>query len=699
MPIPIAAASYLTAALAFLILAVLVLLRWRNRTASMWILAASVLSFLWAAQLGLIAWQQDVGAVISGGILEVGRNAGWFAVLLAVLATGDTRARVHTRSLRIWIGVTAAFLLATLIPIALPGLTGDGPWHGMSILLMTIAGLVLVEQVFRNTPPQRRWEIKFLCLGLGGMFAFDLFLFADLVLFQTLDSPSWQARGLVNALVVPLIAISVSRRLPQREGPVVSRHLLFHTASLTGAGLYLLAVGGAGYYLRHFGGELGALLQVTFLFGAALILLLVLFSGSVRARLRIFLAKHFFKYRYDYRAEWLRFTGTLSAEDAAMPFQQRAIHAIGELVESPGGLLWVRTDDGTFTLEGALNLGEPSYPAQPPESPLVDFLQTTGWVIDLDEFRREPKIYRGLRLPEWLLENPRHWSVVPLLKGDDLEGFVVLGQPLAPHRIDWEERDLLKTAGRQLAVYVALAQTSEALLEARQFETFHRLTAFLVHDLKNISAQLSLICSNAERHRDNPEFIADAFQTVAHARDRLERTQAQLRNAQPTPSARHKLMPLGEVLAGVARESSHVRPAPQLDIRHTADVKGDPDGLRNVLLHLVRNAQEATPDDGRVTLSLDTDGYWATILVEDNGAGIEEEFLRRRLFRPFQTTKGNAGMGIGLYEARDQVIRMGGRIEVDSTVGQGTRFIIRLPRHDREGVVASELGEQVTQNG
>ncbi|TVS19213.1 MAG: PEP-CTERM system histidine kinase PrsK [Gammaproteobacteria bacterium] len=699
MPIPIAAASYLTAALAFLILAVLVLLRWRNRTASMWILAASVLSFLWAAQLGLIAWQHDVGAVISGGILEVGRNAGWFAVLLAVLATGDTSARVHTRSLRIWIGVTAAFLLATLIPIALPGLTGDGPWHGMSILLMTIAGLVLVEQVFRNTPPQRRWEIKFLCLGLGGMFAFDLFLFADLVLFQTLDSPSWQARGLVNALVVPLIAISVSRRLPQREGPVVSRHLLFHTASLTGAGLYLLAVGGAGYYLRHFGGELGALLQVTFLFGAALILLLVLFSGSVRARLRIFLAKHFFKYRYDYRAEWLRFTGTLSAEDAAMPFQQRAIHAIGELVESPGGLLWVRADDGTYTLEGALNLGEPGYPAQPPESPLVDFLQTTGWVIDLDEYRREPKIYRGLRLPEWLLENPRHWSVVPLLKGDDLEGFVVLGQPLAPHRIDWEERDLLKTAGRQLAVYVALAQTSEALLEARQFETFHRLTAFLVHDLKNISAQLSLICSNAERHRDNPEFIADAFQTVAHARDRLERTQAQLRNAQPTPATRHKLIPLEKVLAGVARESSHVRPAPQLDIRHTADVKGDPDGLRNVLLHLVRNAQEATPDDGRVTLSLDTDGYWATILVEDNGAGIEEEFLRRRLFRPFQTTKGNAGMGIGLYEARDQVIRMGGRIEVESTVGQGTRFTIRLPRLDREGVVAGELGEQVTQNG
>jgi len=94
----------------------------------------------------------------------------------------------------------------------------------------------------------------------------------------------------------------------------------------------------------------------------------------------------------------------------------------------------------------------------------------------------------------------------------------------------------------------------------------------------------------------------------------------------------------------------------------------------------VRNAQEATPDEGRVRLTLYTEDAWAVILVEDNGSGIDEEFLRRRLFRPFQTTKGNAGMGIGLYEARDQILRMGGRIDVQSRVGEGTLFTLRLPR-------------------
>jgi putative PEP-CTERM system histidine kinase len=678
---PITTLSYLTAALALLILAVLALTRLRNRPGILWVLVASLLSLVWALYLALVSWQFGQSAAISAGMFEVGRNAGWFAVLLSILAVGGKGARGYSRTLRLWAALTAVFLVLVLVPLAIPGLPGAEHVHGMSMLLMTIAGLVLVEQTYRNTPPQRRWEIKFLVLGLGAMFAFDLFLFADLVLFQAMHSPTWQARGFITALVVPLVAISLSRGLPQQQIPVISRNLLFYTTSLTGAGIYLLAVGVAGYYMRDLGGELGGLLQATFLFGAALILTLVLFSGAFRARLRIFLSKHFFKYKYDYREEWLHFTNTLSSEDAAMPFAQRALHAMGELVESPGGLLWVRRDDGTYALDGALNLGEPHYPPEAGESPLIAFLVNTGWVIDLEEYRRQPGVYQGLILPTWLQESPRHWAVVPLLKTDGLEGFVVLAKPLAPHRIDWEERDLLKTAGRQLAVYVALVHTGEALLEARQFETFHRLTAFLVHDLKNVSAQLSLICSNAERHRDNPEFVADAFQTVAHARDRLERTQAQLRNVQPRAEAPRQVIALPALLDEVVAGSQTTRPTPVLEIREPAEVTGDREGLKNVLLHLVRNAQEATPDAGLVQLTLYSEGPWAIILVADNGSGIEEDFLRRRLFRPFQTTKGNAGMGIGLYEARERVVRMGGRVEVRSQIGEGTTFTLKLPRH------------------
>ena len=695
----IAAISYLAAALAFLVLAALVVLRWRNRPGSIWVLGAVLVSLAWALFLVLISRQLPDSVGVSAGILEVARNAAWFAVLLSLLVFSNEGNRLKSRSLRLWIVITAAFLLAVSIPLALSGWVADGRWHGIPILLMAIAGLVLVEQSYRNTPPQRRQGIKFLALGLGAMFAFDLFLFADLILFQALEGPPWQARGFVNALVAPLIGISLSRRAPQGSGPVVSRQLLFHTTALIGAAAYLLAVGGVGYYLRQFGGEIGVLLQVTFLFAAALILALVLFSGTFRARLRVFLSKHFFKYKYDYRQEWLRFTGTLSSEDAGVPFEQRAIQALGELVESPGGLLWVRRDDGSFVLDGVTDLGDPDYPPEEPGSPLVEFLERSGWIIELNEYRRRPGLYRGLRLPDWLLDDERLWAVVPLLKGEDLQGFVVLTTPLAPHRINWEARDLLKTAGRQLAVYVALAATREALVEARQFETFHHLTAFLIHDMKNVSAQLSLICANAERHRDNPEFVADAFATVANARDRLERTQAQLRNVQPRQETPRQVIAVQDLLGEIVAGSQTAQPVPALEIREPAEILGDRDALKNLLLHLVRNAQEATPDDGRIQLSLYTHGPWTTILVQDTGSGIDEEFLRRRLFRPFQTTKGNAGMGIGLYEARDRILRMGGRIDVQSKVGEGTLFTLRLPTYQRQPATVDDGERKVTNDG
>jgi putative PEP-CTERM system histidine kinase len=688
---PITAISYLIAAAAYLLLAGLVLTRWRHRQGSTWMLVASLLTTSWAAYLALLSWRFDSSSAMTGGVFEVARNIGWFGLLLTTLASLNgigklDKARLQSsdgRTLQTWIGSTAAFLLVVTALFALPAsaIQNLKLWRSLAILSMAVVGLILVEQVYRNTPPQQRWQIKFLCLALGGIFAFDLFLYADLVLFQSLQSPTWQARGIVSAMVVPLIGIAFSRRLSRQAEPIISRHLLFHTTALMGSGLYLLAIGIAAYFIRQLGGDIGTLLQAAFLFGAILLLALVLFSGSVRARLRVFVSKHFFRYRYDYRQEWLRLTGMLSVEDQMTPFHERCIGAISELVESSGGILWVRRDDGWYQIEGALNLGTPEYPPESPSGPLVSFLHRTNWIIELAEYRSGPGLYGDLSLPDWLLQDARHWAIVPLLKGNVLEGFVVLAQPRAPHRIDWEERDLLKTAGRQLAVYIALVRTQEALLEARQFEAFHRLAAYLVHDLKNVSAQLSLICSNAERHRDKPEFITDAFQTVANARDRLERTQTQLRNVQPpSEKAAPQTIPLVALLEEIVAESRDELPTPSLEIRQSTDLKVDRESLKNSIQHLVRNAQQATAETGFVRLTLDVDPESAQIIVEDNGSGIDRDFLQRRLFRPFQTTKGNAGMGIGLYEVRDQITRMGGRIDVQSQLGEGTRFTLMLPR-------------------
>ena len=200
---------------------------------------------------------------------------------------------------------------------------------------MAILGMILVEQVYRNTPVRQRWGIKFACLGIGGIFAYDFYFYSDALLLKQINPEIWAARGIINALVVPLIAVSAARNPDWSLGIAVSRRILFYSVALFGAAAYLLAMAAAGYYLRFFGGSWGTVMQVSFLFGAIVLLLAVLFSGTLRSWLRVFISKHFFSYNYDYREEWLRFTRTLAEGEHGL--EERVIQALAQLVESPAG--------------------------------------------------------------------------------------------------------------------------------------------------------------------------------------------------------------------------------------------------------------------------------------------------------------------------------------------------------------------------
>jgi putative PEP-CTERM system histidine kinase len=540
---------------------------------------------------------------------------------------------------------------------------------------LAVIGLALVEQLFRNTRPEHRWAIKFLCIGVGGLFAYDFFLYADGLLFRQLDFNLWGARGYVHIMVVPLLAVSAARN-PQWSGDVfVSRKLVFHTMALLGSGIYLLVMAAGGYYLRRYGGHWGVMIQVVFLFGATLVLLLLLFSGRLRAQVKLFLNQHFFHYRYDYREEWLRFTRTLSAEVG--PPRERAIQALAAIVESPGGCLWWRQEIGIFYPSAYWNL--PCTHALAHDHALVGFLQARDWVIDLDEVDETPEVYEGLKLPEWLKELPRAWLVVPLMLEERLAGFMVLAASRAPRRLHWEDSDLLKTAGRQAASHLAQYEASEALVVARQFEAFHQLSAFVVHDLKNLIAQLSLLVANAGKYKRNPLFMDDVISTVENAVGRMNRLLTQLRTGTPGTITRSRLALL-PLLEEVVATKSQRKPIPTLEgTDQYLRVMADPEQLAKALGHLLQNAQEATPAEGQVRVRLKRQGGCAVIEIEDTGCGMDERFIQQRLFRPFDTTKGRAGMGIGAYESRELVRQMGGEIEVESVPGRGSRFRVRLP--------------------
>jgi putative PEP-CTERM system histidine kinase len=268
--------------------------------------------------------------------------------------------------------------------------------------------------------------------------------------------------------------------------------------------------------------------------------------------------------------------------------------------------------------------------------------------------------------------------IVPLPSESQLLGFVVLARPRAAIEVGWEVRDLLKTAARQAASYLGQLQATEALLEARKFDAFNRMSAFVVHDLKNLVAQLSLMLSNAERHRDNPEFQRDMLSTVEHVVERMNRLMLQLRaGAAPVENARpvDLAVLVRRVCAAKAGSESRI----ELDLTAGVTTVGHEDRLEHVIGHLVQNAIDATAGGGRVSVRLHRNDGAAIVEVADTGIGMSREFVRDRLFKPFQTTKPE-GMGIGVYESSQYVAALGGQMTIDSEPGRGTRVRVLLPK-------------------
>jgi len=688
MLVNIAVFSYATAALAFVFLSILLLTSWRGRLHGMMLTAACLLSAVWATAIAYhIA--SDLPLSPLNNTLEILRNAGWavfLIILLGPLRTEEAALSLKGRSFVVVIAVfylllilaTIYFYWAELNPYGIVAFTTSI----VGRVAMAVIGMILVEQLYRNTPPKERWGIKYLCLGIGGMFAYDFYLYSDAMLFRQLNPEIWAARGVVNALIVPLVAIAAARNPRWSLGISVSRRILFHSAALFGAAFYLLAMAAAGYLLRIFGGSWGTFLQTVFLFGAVILLASVLFSGTLRSWLKVFISKHFYSYNYDYREEWLRFTRTLS--DDGQGLGERAVQAIAELVESPGGGLWILRESGDYEPVTHWNIPV-GQRIEPAESVFCQFLENKQWVIDFDEYQASPERYVACPMPSWLSSIPKAWLVVPLMLHRKLLGFVVLTQPRSKIKLNWEVSDLLKIAGNQAASYLAQQEAANALLVARQFESFNRMSTFVVHDLKNLVSQLSLLLSNAEKHKANPEFQKDMIDTVDLSVQKMRRLLQKLSSGpimeQPVP------LLIEKVLQQAVADKSAAEPRPVLEIQDAGlEVLANRASLERVIGHLIQNAIEATPKDGQVAVRLTKGSGTAVIEVRDTGHGMSAEFIHARLFRPFESTK-SAGMGIGVFESREYIHELGGQVEVASSESSGTTFRVILPLYSGNDAV------------
>jgi putative PEP-CTERM system histidine kinase len=408
-----------------------------------------------------------------------------------------------------------------------------------------------------------------------------------------------------------------------------------------------------------------------------MVLGLVLFSGSARSMLRVWISKHFYSYRYDYREEWLRSINTLSAPEGTAPLQARIVRAVADVVESPGGILWLKDATGAFVPAEYCNV--PRFPTmagtEPPGSAFLNRFRGGDWIVRLSHENEPDEMNER---PAWLANMLRPWLAVPLCHLEQMIGFVVLEQPRVPHSLIWENYDLLRTVGRHAASYLAEEQAARALLEAQQFSAFNKKFAFVVHDIKNVVSQLNLIVRNHERHGGNPEFQRDLIETVQHSVARMSRLLEQLsgelrRNLRP-----ESIAPAEMVETSVARLAPPGRVALDISITPELRVTVDPERFRAAFEHILQNALDASGAAGRVTVAARLWQRNLVLEVADEGPGMTAEFVRTELFRPFASTK-TSGFGIGAYQTREVVRQSGGELHVDSTPGKGTIMRLVLP--------------------
>ncbi len=603
---------------------------------------------------------------------------GWLWVLLRLFSRGQAVAEVKAGPVRLAVLALALVEISALAMV----LTAAMPNLAITLrLLFCVGALVLVHNLYASASGGARNMQRWAVAALAVMWLYDLNVWTVAYLNGSTLDLLLGLRGAVMLLVTGLFAFGLTRheRSPRLRP---SRAFAFQSFSLVAIGAYLLAMVLVEEALSWAGTDWARAVQAGFGVAAIALAAIVLPSARLRGWLRVTLSKHLFQHRYDYRAEWLRFADTIGRGGPdEPPLRERVVRAVADVTDSPAGLLLVPEDQGRgLMLSARWQWPAPGVPVQAMEECAARFFEEGGFIVDLDDVRNgRAGAVPATACPQWLLASAEAWAMVPLLHYGRLAGVVVLARPPFDRRLDWQDFDLLRVVGRQLASYLVEQASRDALDEARHFDEFNRRIAFVMHDIKNLSSQLTLLARNAQRHADNPDFRADMLLTLRSSAEKLQALLSRLGRYGAQGGGERQEVAIRPVLARAARQCGGDQRVVVAEGPAAAAVLADPDALEQALVHLIQNAVDASPPAQPVLIDWREDGAEVMVEIVDRGAGMSAEFIRTGLFRPFHSSK-NGGFGIGAYEARELVRAMGGRIEVESREGAGSRFRIVLPR-------------------
>jgi len=562
-----------------------------------------------------------------------------------------------------------AFFYAPDFPVErLLFLGTPGFYFYVGIMFSLVFALVNFEVTLANASPEALWKIKYDIIGLGAILAVLIFYYSQALLYRTLNMNYTLLRAFLY--VVAAVMIGYSRLC--RQGKVriqVSRQTAFKSVVMLAVGIYLVMIGLLGEGMQYFGTFFPRTVSISFVFLSGIALLILFFSARVRREVKVVLHKNFYQHKYDYRTQWLRFTEQLATSGSGEELLQRILSAYCEIFGIGGAALFLYEDGPAGYCLTAQYEMEPTQDLITAENSMISFLEKSGWVINVREEN-----------PEIMTENSQFFSsnnisfVIPLFAGERIEGFIALGKVIKDNEVYiYEDYDLMKTIGRQASVAIMHHRLSEQISQAREVQAIGNVAAFVIHDLKNLVSNLSLIVENADRHIHNPDFQQDMLASLGNTVVKMQRLIGRLKNL-----GEGELVSLKQIdLLHLVEKTARMVTGSSITVSGTPEnALVDQNEIQKVVLNLLINGIEASGPDQPVMAEVGTDGT-PFIRITDQGCGMSSRFMRTELFKPFRTTK-KQGLGIGLYQCRQIVEAHGGRIEVVSVEGSGSVFTVWL---------------------
>jgi putative PEP-CTERM system histidine kinase len=604
----------------------------------------------------------------------------FFVALLA-----DLRVPLLPRAWRIGAAIVVALAGAAAVAVTLyPAfIIGAGGWDltgarlsltgraaAIVELLLTVGILVGLESCLRTARGDNRRRVKYLVLGLGGIFLIRFYVLSQMLLFQGIVPLHLKVTCATLFVGNLLLAVPITRDQLRGVRITVSRQILYRSAMIGVLGVYLFAVAALGSLLTYL-----AIPEQTFwgsvvVFVSALALGAILLSDRLRWRLQRFITLNFYRSRYDYRQQWVAFTKRMSSLLTAEDIARELLDSVTETIGASTGAVYLSdTGDARYRLCG--HVGGAAYAAVIDRaSPLLT------WLGAQDAPARPPAEIAASSLSAELpsvVATPLRWRA-------NMIGLIVLGPERSGTDYTVDDLVFVSTVAEQAAGTMVTARLSEAMAQAREMETFDKVTATVVHDIKNSVSALAMLSRNALKNFDDPEFQRDTMTTLSRTVDRMRRLLTRLSSpVTEAPTTLAEPVDLsGLVLEATIPLMSDSRIRLVRDLGSVPKVAGDRDALLRVIENLVTNAAEAIDGEGTIAVALAEAGGRAVLTVSDTGCGISEDFMQRHLFSPMRSTK-KGGWGIGLYHTKQIIEHHHGTITVDSVEGQGTTFGVTLP--------------------